>query len=83
MSYDVDGWGVIESGATIPIGFTFFRGEGKGSQWAQGAPQDAGNNLITTNARIFFGDDGKFTYGFDLKCEGRGTRFGLHGGGQT
>jgi hypothetical protein len=83
MSYNVDNWGVIENGVTLPVGFQLDGGQGKGSQWAEGAPQDAGNNLTTTNARIFLGDDGKFTYGFDLTCNGRGTRYGLHGGGQT
>ena len=83
MAYNVDNWGVIESGATIGVGFLINGGQGVGSQWAQGAPQDAGNTLITTNARISFGDDSKFVYAFDLSCQGRGTRFGLHGGGQT
>jgi hypothetical protein len=82
MAYNIDGWGVIDSGATIPVGFTWGT-ENHGSQWAQGEPQDAGNTLTTTNARIGFSDDGTITYGFDLHCEGRGCRFGLHGGGQT
>lgn len=83
MAYNVDGWGVIENGATIFVGYSINGGTGVGSQWAEGAPQDAGNFLITTNPRIGLQDDGKFFYGFDLTCAGRGTRFGLHGGGQT
>jgi hypothetical protein len=83
MAYNVDSWGVIENGVTLGVGFQLDGGQGKGSQWAEGTPQDAGNNLTTTNARVFLGDDGKFTYGFDLRCDGRGTRYGLHGGGQT
>ena len=43
MAYNVDNWGVIESGATIGVGFLINGGQGAGSQWAQGAPQDAGN----------------------------------------
>jgi len=83
MSYNVDNWGVIENGATIPVGFFLNDGANSGSQWAEGLPQDAGNTLTTTNARVGFGDDGKFFYAFDLFCQGRGTRYGLHGGGQT
>jgi hypothetical protein len=83
MAYNVDNWGVIAGGATIGVGFIFGSGDNKGSQWAQGEPQDAGNTLTTTNARITFGDDSKFSYAFDLHCDGRGGRFGLHGGGQT
>jgi hypothetical protein len=83
MAYNVDNWGVIENGATIPVGFLINGGANLGSQWAEGLPQDAGNTLTTSNPRVSFGDDGKFVYGFDLSCAGRGTRFGLHGGGQT
>jgi hypothetical protein len=83
MAYNIPNWGVIENGATIAVGFQFNDGQGLGSQWAEGAPQDGGNWLITNNARIFLGDDRKYTYGFDLTCVGRGTSFSLHGGGQT
>lgn len=83
MAYNVDNWGVIENGATIGVGFLINGGQNRGSQWAEGEPQDAGNTLTTTNARIGFGDDGLFSYAFDLHCDGRGCRFGLHGGGQT
>jgi hypothetical protein len=83
MAYNVDNWGVISSGATIGVDFLINGGQGGGSQWAEGAPQDGGNTLVTSRARIGFGDDRKFVYGFDLTCIGRGTSFGLHGGGQT
>jgi hypothetical protein len=83
MAYNVDNWGVIENGATIQVGILLNGGQNLGSQWMEGEPQDAGNTLTTTNARISLGDDGKVTYGFTLHCDGRGGRWGLHGGGQT
>jgi hypothetical protein len=84
MAYNVDNWGVIQgNGIPIRVGFILNGGQGLGSQWAEGAPQDGGNTLITTNAGISLGDDRKFGYQFDLTCFGRGCSYGLHGGGQT
>lgn len=83
MAYNVDNWGVINNGQTIYVGFYLDGGQNYGSQWAEGSPQDAGNTLTTTNPRIGFEDSGKYFYAFDLRCDGRGCRYGLHGGGQT
>lgn len=83
MAYNVDNWGLIEQGHPIGVGFLINGGQGAGSQWAEGAPQNRGTTLSTTRARITLQDDGKFVYGFDLTCTGRGGSFGLHGGGQT
>ncbi len=84
MAINIDNWGVI-AGNGVPITVAFYRngGQGLGSQWYQGTPQNTGNTLITTNAGIALEDGGKFSYQFDLTCFGRGGPYGLHGGGQT
>jgi hypothetical protein len=83
MAINIDNWGYISAGQTIGVGFYLNGGQGLGSQWFEGTPQDANNTLTTTNPRIGLGTDSKFVYAFDLHCDGVGTRFGLHGGGQT
>lgn len=82
MAYNVPNWGSIAGGQTLRVAFMINGGQGAGSQWAQGAPQNGPNTLVTTNPRISL-SNGKFEYAFDLTCFGIGTSYGLHGGGQT
>lgn len=83
MAVNVDNWGLIENNQTLSVDFFLNGGQGLGSQWFEATPQNRGTTLVMTNERVTLLDDGRFVYGFDLTCHGRGGAFGLHGGGQT